>query len=174
MTTRVHPHRLTRSLGAAVAALALAAPAASAHHPRSDAVAVWNANAGKAAVAAGISPVGPSPAEARIYAMAHIAIHDALNAIDRRSRPYAYHGRARRHASLDAAVATAARNVLVPTLRQLVWLVPEERARAAVASVEATTSPRSTPFATAAPSGAASRSDKPQRTRSSPSGQRTT
>ena len=137
MTTRVHPHRLTRSLGAAVAALALAAPAASAHHPRSDAVAVWNANAGKAAVAAGISPVGPSPAEARIYAMAHIAIHDALNAIDRRSRPYAYHGRARRHASLDAAVATAARNVLVPTLRQLVWLVPEERARAAVASVEA-------------------------------------
>ena len=137
MTTRVHPHRLTRSLGAAVAALALAAPAASAHHPRSDAVAVWNANAGKAAVAACISPVGPSPAEARIYAMTHIAIHDALNAIDRRSRPYAYHGRARRHASLDAAVATAARDVLVPTLGQLVWLVPQECADAAVASVEA-------------------------------------
>ena len=137
MTTRVHPHRLTRSLGAAVAALALAAPAASAHHPRSDAVAVWNANAGKAAVAACISPVGPSPAEARIYAMTHIAIHDALNAIKRRSRPYAYHGRARRHASLDAAVATAARDVLVPTLGQLVWLVPQECADAAVASVEA-------------------------------------
>ena len=139
MTTRVHPHRLTRSLGAAVAALALAAPAASAHHPRSDAVAVavWNANAGKAAVAARISPVGPSPAEARIYAMTHIAIHDALNAIDRRSRPYAYHGRARRHASLDAAVATAARDVLVRTLGQRVWLGPEVRADAAVASVEA-------------------------------------
>ena len=137
MTIRVHPHRLTRSLGAAVAALALAAPAASAHHPRSDAVAVWNANAGKAAVAACISPVGPSPAEARIYAMTHIAIHDALNAIDRRSRPYAYRGRARRHASPDAAVATAARDVLVPTLGQLVWLVPQECADAAVASVEA-------------------------------------
>ena len=137
MTTRVHPHRLTRSLGAAVAALALAAPAASAHHPRSDAVAGWNTNAGKAAVAACISPVGPSPAEARIYAMTHIAIHDALNAIDRRSRPYAYHGRARRHASLDAAVATAARDVLVPTLGQLVWLVPQACADAAVASVEA-------------------------------------
>jgi hypothetical protein len=137
MTTRVHPHRLTRSLGAAVAALALAAPAASAHHPRSNAVAVWNANAGKAAVAACISPVGPSPAEARIYAMTHIAIHDALNAIDRRSRPYAYRGRARRHASPDAAIAKAARDVLVPTLGQLVWLVPQQCADAAVASVEA-------------------------------------
>ena len=82
-------------------------------------------------------PVGPSPAEARIYAMTHIAIHDALNAIKRRSRPYAFRGRARRHASLDAAVATAARDVLVPTLGQLVCTVPQECADAAVASVEA-------------------------------------
>ena len=63
---------------------------------------VWNANAGKAAVAACISPVGPSPAEARLYAMTHIAIHDALNAISRRSEPYAYDARARHNASPDA------------------------------------------------------------------------
>ena len=50
------------------------------------AVSAWNASAGKAAVAACISPEGPGPAEARLYAMAHVAIHDALNAIDRRSR----------------------------------------------------------------------------------------
>ena len=139
MTTRVHPHRLRRSLGAAVAALALAAPAASAHHPRSGAVATWNANAGKAAVAACISPVGPSPAEARIYAMTHIAIHDALNAIDRRSRPYAYDARARRGASPDAAVAAAARDVLVPVLGELSakGLVTQACVNAAVASVEA-------------------------------------
>ncbi|WP_203781592.1 vanadium-dependent haloperoxidase [Paractinoplanes rishiriensis] len=45
-------------------------------------------------------------------------MHDALNAIDRRSRPYAYRGNAR-GASPDAAVAAAARDVLVPLLREL-------------------------------------------------------
>src|SRR4051794_1519691 len=102
-----------------------------------DAVSTWNANAGKAAVAACISPVGPSPAEARLYAMTHVAIHDALNAIDRRSRPYVYDARAPRGASPDAAVAAAARDVLVPVLRELSTLVPPACVDAAVASVEA-------------------------------------
>ena len=138
MTTRAHPLRLARGIAAAVAALALAAPAASAHHSRSDAVSAWNANAGKAAVAACISPIGPSPAEARLYAMTHVAIHDALNAIHRRSRPYAYSARARRGASPDAAVAAAARDVLVPVLGELSKnLVPQACVDAAVASVEA-------------------------------------
>ncbi len=103
----------------------------------SDAVGTWNANAGRAAVAACISPVGPSPAEARLYAMTQIAVHDALNAIRRRSEPYAYDARARRHASPDAAVAAAARDVLVPTLSELSTLVPPACVDAAVASVEA-------------------------------------
>jgi hypothetical protein len=138
MTTRAHPHRLARSLAAGVAALALAAPAASAHRPRSDVVSAWNANAGKAAVAACISPIGPSPAEARLYAMTHVAIHDALNAIHRRSRPYAYHARARRGASPGAAVAAAARDVLVPVLGELTpSLVSQACVDAAVAGVEA-------------------------------------
>ncbi|MEO8689554.1 MAG: vanadium-dependent haloperoxidase [Solirubrobacteraceae bacterium] len=129
--------RLTRGLTASVAALALAAPAASAHHSSSSVVSTWNENAGKAAVAACISPVGPSPAEVRLYAMTHVAIHDALNAIDRRSRPYAYFGRARRHASPDAAVAAAAHDVLVPVVGQVVGLVGQACVDAAVASVEA-------------------------------------
>ena len=80
---------------------------------------VWNANAGEAAVVAGISPVGNPLHESRMYAMMHVAIHDALNAIDRRSRPYAFDGAAGPLASPDAAVATAARDVLVTLLGQL-------------------------------------------------------
>ncbi len=120
MKIQIHPHTRVRLIGlaAVTAAGALAAPAG-AHHPaRSDAVAVWNANAGRAAVAACISPA-PNPLhESRLYAMTHVAIHDALNAIDRRSEPYAFAGRARRGASLDAAVAAAARGVMVPVLSQ--------------------------------------------------------
>jgi hypothetical protein len=59
-----------------------------------------------------------------MYAMTHVAIHDALNAIDRRSQPYAYFARARRHASPDAAVAAAARGVLVPVIGELSLLAP--------------------------------------------------
>lgn len=54
-----------------------------------------------------------------MYAMTHIAIHDALNAIDRRSRPYAADFQAPAGASAAAAVAAAARDVLVSQLRQL-------------------------------------------------------
>jgi hypothetical protein len=127
---------LTAAIAAATVA-AVAAPA-SAHHPaRTGAVATWNENMGKAAVAACISPVGPSPAEAHLYAIAHVAIHDALNAIDRRSHPYAFYGRARRHASPDAAVAAAAHDALVPVLGQVAGLVGQECVDAAVASVEA-------------------------------------
>ena len=57
---------------------------------RADAVTVWNANAGVAATAACIAPLDNPLHESRIYAMMHVAIHDALIAIDRRSRPYAF------------------------------------------------------------------------------------
>jgi PAP2 superfamily len=127
-------------LATCAAGLALlwpAAPAGAHHGVGADPVGTWNANAGKAAVAACISPVGPSPAEARLYAMTHVAIHDALNAIHRRSEPYAYSGRAPRRTSPDAAVAAAARDVLVPTLGELATLVPPACVDAAVASVEA-------------------------------------
>src|SRR5829696_5587307 len=78
-----------------------------------DAVTVWNANAGAAATAACIAPLDDPFHEARIYAMMHVAIHDALNAIDRRSQPYAFDAAGYSQASPAAAVAAAARGVLV-------------------------------------------------------------
>ena len=88
--------------------------------PDPNAVIAWNANAGDAALAACISPGNDPLHESRLYAMMHVAIHDALNAIDRRSKPYAYHARnLAKGASPDAAVASAARNVLVPVIGEL-------------------------------------------------------
>ena len=83
---------------------------------RSDAVTAWNANAGKAAIAACMPPATTGSMNRVMYAMVHVAIHDALNAIDRRSRPYAFSARASRGASPEAAVAAAARDVLVAVL----------------------------------------------------------
>src|SRR5215216_2039648 len=77
-----------------------------------DAVLTWNENAGQAATAACIAPLDNPLHESRMYAMMHIAIHDAVNAIDQRSRPYAFTVHADVGASSDAAVAAAARDVL--------------------------------------------------------------
>src|SRR3954465_964097 len=55
-----------------------------------NAVVRWNANAGAAATKACIAPLDDPFHESRAYAMMHLAIHDALNAIDRRYQPYAY------------------------------------------------------------------------------------
>jgi hypothetical protein len=84
-----------------------------------DAVTAWNANAGKAALDACLAPTNNPLHESRLYAAMHVAIHDALNAINRRSRPYAFKTGAKPGASPDAAVAAAARDVLVPLLQQL-------------------------------------------------------
>jgi PAP2 superfamily len=103
-----------------------------------DAVAVWNENAGVAATAACIAPLDNPLHESRIYAMLHVAIHDALNAIDRRSRPYAFDMQAEEGASPDAAVAAAARDVLVQLIGQLpLEITPQSCIDAGVASVEA-------------------------------------
>ena len=132
---------LTRALLVGfIAAAVLAALAASANaHPtaRSDAVTAWNENAGKAAIAACISPNEDPLHESRLYAMTHVAIHDALNAIDRRSRPYAWDGRAKRRASPDAAVAAAARDVLVALLNEITDPFPPACSDAGITSVEA-------------------------------------
>lgn len=53
------------------------------------------------------------PVTACYVAMAHVAMNDALNAIDRRYKPYAYDATAPRGASPEAAVAAAAHGVLV-------------------------------------------------------------
>jgi len=84
-----------------------------------DAVLTWNENAGEAATAACIAPLSNPFHESRMYAIMHIAIHDALNAIERRSRPYGFNGPRQPGASPDAAVAAAARTVLVALISQL-------------------------------------------------------
>jgi hypothetical protein len=102
-----------------------------------DAVTDWNATAGKAALAACISPIQDPLHESRLYAMMHVAIHDALNAIDRRSRPYAFRGRAGWPVSPDAAVAAAARRVLVRLVGQIGFPFPPPCVDAGLAVVEA-------------------------------------
>jgi hypothetical protein len=103
-----------------------------------DAVIVWNAHAGVAATKACIAPLADPFHESRLYAMMHIAIHDALNAINRRFRPYTFDQPAQPGASPEAAVAAAARDVLVPLLGQLPReLASQACSDAGVASIEA-------------------------------------
>jgi hypothetical protein len=103
---------------------------------RGDPVIAWNANAGEAAVAACFLG-GYAPQEARMYAMVQVAVHDALNGIDRRSRPYAVDLQTAPEASPEAAVAAAAREVLVPVLGSLAFFLPADCVNAGIASVEA-------------------------------------
>jgi hypothetical protein len=101
-----------------------------------DAATDWNENAGEAAKAACLSPADDPLHESRIYAMVHIAIHDALNAVNRRSRPYAFNSQAPSGASADAAVAAAAHDVLVALINQNPSIFPPECTAAGLASVE--------------------------------------
>ncbi len=98
----------------------------------------WNATAGAAARAACLSPANDPLHEARMYAMAHIAVHDALNAIDRRYEPYAYDATAPAGASAEAAVAAAAHDTLIAVLADLPSeLFPPACGAAGVAVVDA-------------------------------------
>ena len=69
-----------------------------------------------------------------MYAMVHLAVHDALNAIDRRSRPYVLDTQVDPGASTQAAVAAAARDVMTVLLNQV---PPPFDCSAAVPMVEA-------------------------------------
>jgi len=78
---------------------------------RADVVTDWNVIATTAIPAGGLN--FPAIQGSRILAMTHAAIHDALNAIDRRYKPYAMDRLAEPGASPEAAVAAAAHDVLV-------------------------------------------------------------
>jgi len=101
-----------------------------------NAVITWNANAGEAALAACISWDDDPLHESRLYAVMHVAIHDALNAIDRRSRPYALDARIQGPVEPAAAVAAAARDVLVTLIGQIPDLFPPACIQAGIASAE--------------------------------------
>ncbi len=119
------------SLGAALAAAApaLAEDATSARHPQRhvNAVVHWNS----VAEAAFTPSQGTNPmAQSRTLAILHASMHDALNAIDRRYASYTPGLAAAPKASPDAAVAAAARDVLVRLLPEQAALVETAYGRA--------------------------------------------
>jgi PAP2 superfamily len=77
----------------------------------------WNEIASKAAFDSGLSTM--PPIESRVYALTSTAIHDALNAIDRQYRSYSLRLPASPGASPEAAVATAAHQVLADQFGRL-------------------------------------------------------
>ena len=126
---------------------------------RADAVTTWNANAAKAALASCIAPGDDPLHEGRMYAMMHVAIHDALNAIDRRSRPYIFDDHARAMGLSRRRGRVAARHVMVPVIEQ----IPSRRSafRLASRASRRTTRPRSPQFPPVLPSRWPSRSGRP-------------
>ena len=126
-----HRHRY----GSAVLMFALMATLAAAHPAASDrpignAVTHWNAVATEAfAPSQGTNPM----AQSRTLAILHAAVHDALNAIERRFEAYTPGLGAAPGASVDAAVAAAARDVLVALLPDQAALVEAAYGRALAA-----------------------------------------
>lgn len=120
---RTAPYRLPRSLPLAFAlALVLTGQA------RADVVTDWNAVVTGPQVA---SLFGGPQQQARVDAMVQIAVHDALNSIDRRYETYDVVPTANANANPDAAVAAAARRVVFSLLAPL----PESPEKAAAFAV---------------------------------------
>jgi hypothetical protein len=90
---------------------------------RADEVTDWNAIAIDVLALGGQNPVVMT----RGLAMAHLAVHDALNAIDRRYEPYLYDARSEPGAAPGAAVAAAMRDALVGALSG--FGTPEQQAK---------------------------------------------
>jgi hypothetical protein len=99
-------------LGVLALLVVLATPASA----RADAVTDWNQVAAAALQSPGTATppgAGQGAASTAHLAMVHAAVYDAVNAIDRCHEPYVSAPKARRWYSQDAAVAAAARHVLV-------------------------------------------------------------
>jgi hypothetical protein len=110
----------------AVSLLITVSPSPAAAGPVAD----WNATALSVLFAAGHNPVTVT----RGLAMVQAAVHDALNAIERRYDGYLFEGSAEVNASPEAAVATAARDVLVLAIPAF---GPAAQQAAAIATAEA-------------------------------------
>ena len=94
-----------------------------------DAVTDWNQTINQAA-----NVIGSSPHQSYVAAMSHVAIHDALNSIDRRYATYAVVPAANANASPNAAIAAAARRVLIQQLNRPPETDAKANARAMVQS----------------------------------------
>lgn len=138
---RIHRRVTAVTSAAALATLTLVGGAANATSPARDpgigsVVTDWNEVAARAAVAACIAPLDNPLHESRMYAMGHLAIHDALNAIDRRSAPYAANFRAEGRASVRAAVAESAHDALLSAISDISAPFPQSCRDAGAAVVE--------------------------------------
>jgi hypothetical protein len=111
------------ALAALAGVVLLGAPAAAAT-PAAE-VLEWNVTGFAVTADAGMNPI----LQSRALAMTHLAVHDALNAIERRYEPYLHEGRGEAGASPTAAVAAAAREVLAGLVARSGSA--EQRARAA-------------------------------------------
>ena len=97
------------------------------HRPSGNAVTLWN----RVATDAFTPSEGTNPMmQSRTLAILHASIHDAVNAIDRRFEPYTTGLAPAPGASVEAAVAAAAREVLVT-------LLPEQAQRVETAYAQA-------------------------------------
>src|SRR4051794_4343638 len=96
-----------RAKSVLVAIITLATACAGA--ARADVIMDWNAKADAIAAATKLLP----STETRTMSMLHIAMFEAVNAIDRRYAPYRLDLTADRSTSREAAAATAAYNVLI-------------------------------------------------------------
>jgi hypothetical protein len=112
--------KVTISLLGVLAVASLAMPRAG----TADEVFDWNVTGFEATVEGGQNPIVIS----RTVTMMHLAVHDALNAIERRYEPYVYEGRAETGAAPAAAIAAAAHDVLVEVIPA--WGKPEQRDKA--------------------------------------------
>lgn len=117
----------TMSLSALSGATTAMAAPADKSSPTVNAVVHWNTVAGDAfAPSQGTNPM----AQSRTFAILHASIHDALNAIDPRYASYTPGLVAAPGASADAAVAAAAREVLVRLLPDQAAQVEDAYSRA--------------------------------------------
>ncbi len=90
-------------------AIALVVVGSSTLYAAVDQVSNWNTVAVQATLTAG----GNAIVQSRALAIVNVAIHDALNSIDPRYERYAFKGEVQAGASVDAAIAAAARDTLV-------------------------------------------------------------
>jgi hypothetical protein len=97
-----------RTRRVSIAAVLTAVVTVAASEARADAVTEWNVIALREHAAAGLLGVPRT----RVLAIVHVAVHDAINAIDRRADPYAFDMQTVTTASPEAAVASAAYTVL--------------------------------------------------------------
>ena len=102
----------------ALAATLVPAQTSSAGDATPNAVQRWNDVAARAAIASCLSPGNDPLHESRMYALASLAAHDALNAVDRRYATYASRPSGGAGADPDAAVAAASRTALAGRARR--------------------------------------------------------